>query len=255
MSMKIHIINMDKDRDRWNRCSELLQHKGFNFERFPGIDISRVDLRPYRTKGRTKGQLGCSISHRTLWKSMIANDMPWMIIAEDDVVPECDMEQMKHTIDQMPTDTDMLHFGCTNNLWGSCKRKRSFQDGFSYLTKFSGTHCYLITNKGARKYFARWGNDISIPIDIQLAKTKLVVYEPRKPLATHELMTGCSSTIAEGHGFMCVFDKVELVDKRSLGFVLMYPLLPYGFSVLHLLQCLCFLCLLALFVRYRFRIK
>lgn len=61
MSVKIHIINMDKDRDRWNRCTQLLQRRGFEYERFPGIDISKIDIRPYRTKGFNRSEILCAL--------------------------------------------------------------------------------------------------------------------------------------------------------------------------------------------------
>lgn len=97
----------------------------------------------------TLGGIGCTLSHRSLWKFCIDQKLPYMIISEDDVkfknpISKKDIENINHILKQP--------FGCFIS-------SKNFSKGSEY---FFGTHFYIITNGCANELYKK-----SLPIDVQ----------------------------------------------------------------------------------------
>ena len=47
--MRVHVINMDKDVDRWKRVNGRLLAKGYEPVRAQGVDVTKIDTSSYYT--------------------------------------------------------------------------------------------------------------------------------------------------------------------------------------------------------------
>lgn len=103
-SLKILIINLDRAKDRWERICETLTAEGVQFERLEAVDGALEEqlcrennyfpvpvskwFRPL-----TLGEIGCSLSHRKAWDKIIAEQLPYALILEDDFILEPNWKQ------------------------------------------------------------------------------------------------------------------------------------------------------------------
>ncbi|HEX8136685.1 MAG TPA: glycosyltransferase family 25 protein [Pyrinomonadaceae bacterium] len=104
-------INLDRRPERWRRTEERFAQHGISpVVRFPAIDGRGVT--PPATWPYSSGHYGCLQSHLAILRQARENEVPVILIFEDDCVfdPEFNQKfvsQMK----QVPADWDMLLFG------------------------------------------------------------------------------------------------------------------------------------------------
>ena len=218
--LDVHIINMNRSKDRWVRCSQRFRDQGFRVYRQEGYDVSDWDLSAYNvnTHLTNTGVLGCGLSHRALWEKQLLNDPSknYLVVAEDDAVPLVSSERFMEQIRQLPLeDVDFVHFGCG----ARCTKKEPF----------IGLHCYLVTRAGARKFFAHWKNRIDVPIDNAIGETPgLRIVHTKVTCATSEKRAACTSDITNTRNQLaCLLDNIPLYDDKTLGYFLFYPYFGY----------------------------
>lgn len=94
------------------------------------------------------GAIGCTLSHYELWKLCVKNDLPYIIIVEDDVKIASISKTHKHKIAKILQKKNSVFLGTSVE-----------KDG---ITRAHGTHFCIISNNAARlliKY--------ALPIDVQ----------------------------------------------------------------------------------------
>jgi GR25 family glycosyltransferase involved in LPS biosynthesis len=114
-SCKIYFINLDENKDRWEKLSPELQQK---ITRFPAINGKKLDKDQLIKDGIISeennlrmGQIGCALSHITILKHIQQQDEPYGLILEDDVTipPNFSVESLK-----LPDDFDICFLGGCN---------------------------------------------------------------------------------------------------------------------------------------------
>jgi len=222
--LDVHIINMNRSKDKWVRCSRRFRDQGFRVYRQEGYDIRDRDLSRYHVGMQKIGALGCNLSHRALWEQLL-NDphKNYLLVAEDDAVPFVSSQRFMEQIRQLPPDVDFVHFGCGSR----CKTR-----------PFIGTHCYLVTRAGAHKYFAHWKNRLDVPIDNAIGETPGVRLLRVKPeLSSFEKLRACDSDIVNTNNpFAKLLDHVPFDENKTLGYVMFYPRY-YELTFFHVLVC------------------
>lgn len=214
MFLEVYVINMNRSRDKWKRCSKRFRDKGFRVLRQEGYDVRKWDLSGYHISNAQRtnyGMLGCGLSHRALWAKLFPQK-DFIIVAEDDAVPLVSSQVFMDQIRQLPMDQmDFLHFGCGSR----CSQK----------DPFIGTHCYLVTRKGAEKFFNHWRNRIDVPIDNAIGETPgLHLAHTRIPCATYETLRATDSDITHTDDPLAkLLDLVPFGENKTLGYVLYYP--------------------------------
>jgi GR25 family glycosyltransferase involved in LPS biosynthesis len=123
--MKVFLINMDKDTERLARMK--IRLKGKEYERITGV--------PHET-----GYIGCALSHHKCWQRIIDDNLEMALILEDDAIIGPDVFEV--TI----PPCDLYFIGYDNFNW-------------SNFEKICGTHCYVVTNSGAKKLLDMKLND------------------------------------------------------------------------------------------------
>ena len=209
--LEVHIINMNRARGKWERCSRRFHEKDFRVLRQEGYDVRDMNLSGYHTGFQKAGALGCNLSHRALWEKLLqSSNKDFLIVAEDDAIPLVSSQEFMDQIKKLPDNIDFVHFGC-----GTRCRKHPF----------IGAHCYLVTRNGARKYFAHWKNRIDVALDIAIGKTPGVNMMRVNPeLATFEKLRATDSDIVNTNNpIAALLDYIPFDENRTLGYVLFYP--------------------------------
>ena len=194
----IYVINLPHTRignDRWNRLQTITWLKP-HLNRFPGVDgnnydfseviaqkilIPNWDLGTWRGEEfprmieMSQGEMGCILSHYSLWKHIIANNIRSALILEDDAQKYSSDFRTKtiETMKNIPDDWDMVLFG----FWLHRGEKGYPVNSIIYRVKdFALLHCYALSNKGAVKLINEC--PIDMPLDSWISKIsgKLKIY-------------------------------------------------------------------------------
>jgi len=110
--LDVHIINMNRSKDKWVRCSQRFRDKGFRVYRQEGYDVRDRDLSRYHVGRLQKiGALGCNLSHRALWEKQLLNDPSknYLVVAEDDAVPLVSSQTFTEQIRRLPLEDVDYH--------------------------------------------------------------------------------------------------------------------------------------------------
>lgn len=93
--MQIFLINLDRRPDRLEQVKTQLEQLGLEFQRISAVDgkqlpadyplLQKERFLLEQKKPAVMGEIGCAESHRLIWKQMIANNLPFALILEDDI--------------------------------------------------------------------------------------------------------------------------------------------------------------------------
>jgi GR25 family glycosyltransferase involved in LPS biosynthesis len=124
----------------------------------------------------TKGGIGCALSHIGIWEWQVQNNVPVVLILEDDVkitpdlVPIMNKTIAASPILQNPGQWDFLNLANTRSTTTLIEP----QSGLSTMDAFIGMQCYFITLRGARKFLKEAPHSLHLHIDIWIAFYKKV---------------------------------------------------------------------------------
>lgn len=153
MVFNTYVINLDKDRERWNKQSLALNSVGIRPVRIPGLLGNQVSQQFIDQHFSTSCQLtcpksvyGCVSSHLLAFKTFLETDpAPFALILEDDAYPLFNnvgvLYEFIKTIPP-PSDWDMFTLHCDIN----CPVNKVTPQTFSV----SGA-AYLVSKRGAEK--------------------------------------------------------------------------------------------------------
>lgn len=166
-ALSVVYINLDRSAERQRVMHEHLQGLGISAQRWPGTDgraLSREQLSTYSAidalvvQGRpmSLGEIGCFLSHLSVWQHMQAQSLDHCLVLEDDMtisqrlVPVCD------SIIRSGLAFDYINFFSSQGvravtdqvIEGDCKLAR-------FLTPPNGACCYLISLPGATKLLSQ----------------------------------------------------------------------------------------------------
>lgn len=100
----IRIINLDRDKERWEKVLRQFQtktshngrHTNTKIQRLPAVSgkaLTRTQLQSNATLLArlfcTPGMIGCYLSHRTFWQEVAEGEEPYQIVLEDDALLQC----------------------------------------------------------------------------------------------------------------------------------------------------------------------
>jgi len=170
------LINLPRHVERLSKVTAQLSTQGVDFELVEAVDgaaLTRAELESNVTAlGRlllTNGMIGCFLSHRRCWQRCVALDKP-LLVFEDDVelVPEF-REQVDAAMSELPADWDVLLIGALGAVHpdkryglnlpvalvaGGMRRPRRLSERLHVPLRPMGTHCYLISPRGAAALLA-----------------------------------------------------------------------------------------------------
>ena len=185
---KVYIINLDRNKDRFKNCSNMLNKLGgifSNFERLPAVDGSKLDkdkiynlltisslhslYNYYHLDSdiRSVGAIGCYLSHYKIWKDIIKNNYQNVIVFEDDAYNVANYDEINNFITSLPEDFDIAFFNYHNysNIKNSDDNLNEYNQFWCTSNDYSFFHTdsYIISNKGAAKLLEK-----ALPISQQV---------------------------------------------------------------------------------------
>ena len=208
MIIPTFIINLKKDSDRKEHMQRLCDEIGLTptfIDAVYGKELNQKDLdavyneeKARQDLGRplTRGEIGCSLSHLSIYQKMVNSNILYALILEDDIrikpdfitvitrlvktilmddhLDSKDTILLGHHSARSRTDLPKCSFYGRTPLGFSCKLQIPIEPAY-------GTYGYIITLGGAQKILG-YNKVISLPIDHYTGNTTLIsaalVYPP-----------------------------------------------------------------------------
>ena len=168
--MKLHditnryCINLEKRADRKQKCELMFSQYNLPFSFFKAIDGTTIS---YNTR-ISRGNVGCCLSHLTIWEDIVNKNADISLVVEDDVVFHDDiLTCFEYFYKEVPNDWNLLYFGGNH-----CKIKLNFiSEHVHKLSNTYTTHCYAITLPCAKYLLNKYNrsNILLKEIDVNLS--------------------------------------------------------------------------------------
>ena len=240
----VYVINLKKDAERRARMEGNLSQAGIHATFVQGIYGKDLTIKereetctPFCAKFCTPGAIGCGLSHKKVWQMIVEKGEPASIVMEDDIVfhPEF-KEVLVKVFHDLPSQWDYVYLGCL----GACdinRRYDVFDTALSILggnrkqrqqrlsdTLFvpdapTGTHCYMISQAGAKKLL-RLIPKIYQHIDISILPlfNQLNIYATNPQIAMQESINIESSNIITGKYPAYVNTFLDTIKDKNVGY-------------------------------------
>lgn len=153
------------------------------FNAVDGLRLSDEDISSYSRRRALleikrpmpQGDLGCALSHLRIYQEMVKNDLPEVIVFEDDAVPSRDLPDVIEAVRALSVDWDVVTF---NSLFESA-RPRPIEDrricGKYSICRYEGmtygAQGYLIRLSAARRLL-KVGFPVCMPPDDLLFRSR-----------------------------------------------------------------------------------
>ena len=165
---RVLLINLDRDTQRLERSRRLLEASRVPFERIQGVlGSARPDLASaHLTRNgsvKTKGTLGCFLSHVRAWEACVESGSDWTLVLEDDAalmmplppsfrfleLPDCDVCFVNRRNE--PDFPDASEARILRLADAVSRKSRDW--------RAPGTDGYLVSRRGARRLLERVARD------------------------------------------------------------------------------------------------
>lgn len=174
----IWLINLDSSTDRLASANERLAQAGLTATRFSAVygkALSTEEIAVHYDEQANKarfrrplslGEIGCYLSHRTLWQRMVDNQIENAVIIEDDICVDPQLANILVKIPQLK-NWDMIKLATRRGCAG--EDKLDIGDGYSLVNYRTVPNCttgYAVSLEGAKKLLGR--KKIFRPADVDL---------------------------------------------------------------------------------------
>jgi glycosyl transferase family 25 len=238
----VFVITLPHEVERQAKITAQLDKFGMAHEFFFGTRkdaMSAADKVFYNSRRRRlalgkdlyPAEIACMLSHKRVIEKIIADDLPYAIILEDDCVM-CD--EFPAIISALLAKRQLWHlvrfFGNEKHEHRRHRRLTTALDGFSLVriaTSPGEAHCYLLDQFAARKMSYALGNT-STPIDILMGqpwKTGLGV------LTVHPQVAWQDKAFESGIGDERFSGRLHVTGLEKLTFRLLHPVYTIRNSV------------------------
>ncbi|MBE8189972.1 MAG: glycosyltransferase family 25 protein [Candidatus Thioglobus sp.] len=202
MNIPIFIINLKKDAKRKQYMQNLLAKFSLKAKFIEAVDGKLLSTKTIKNiysekqsikninRGMTKGEIGCVLSHKNIYEQMILDNLPVILVLEDDADFDDKLLDFIQQIDNLPKNWQLIHLGVhfyqeqmRHNIWYGKRLKSHTLRRFTEIRY--GTHGYLINNSGAKKMLKHL-HQISQPIDHYTGDDKFInLYALQNSIVSH----------------------------------------------------------------------
>jgi GR25 family glycosyltransferase involved in LPS biosynthesis len=166
LDLPVVVINLSHRTDRWQALFRRLQTVGLTkLIKAPAVDGARVlDSRiaalmqspadrineaPRSHLTLTRPAVGCFLSHLSIWRWVLENNLPQVLVLEDDAVPTPGFraERFRGITASMPENTGLVLLG--RMIMGGLADRTNGSE-LARIYYFNGTFAYLITPLACR---------------------------------------------------------------------------------------------------------
>lgn len=173
-ALKTYLINLDRNPERLEHMREVLDGLGLEYERVAAVDgkaLSEAEMaaafnakRSYIAKRGYRlcaSEIGCSLSHLSVYRKMVEGNIPLALIFEDDIKVE---DGFKKALVGAMGEIDVSR---RQVALFSCYRMKDMEAGFEGLKRVKSMSCsdgYLITLPAA-KAILEYNYPVIVPAD------------------------------------------------------------------------------------------
>ena len=174
-NMKIIVISLEGYDDRKKSISMQLDSLGLKYEFFNAINPKKnIEFQKNYNSNLAKsiykrdltlGELGCSLSHKFIYKKLSNDNCDYYLILEDDAIISKDIVVLLNNLSRIDEKWDVILLGYSKVSPLYYKKLNKFHPTGSYIFKFKdysigrvyknstcGTVAYLITKNGANNF-------------------------------------------------------------------------------------------------------
>jgi len=199
---QVFVISLKSSTDRRARIQNELEALGFAFRFVDGIDLRNTDIRNhsdydgerrrlYFGRDLEPGELGCLLSHREVYRTMVNENILHALVLEDDARLETDLPDVLQSIINSKIEWDMIRFLDKEKVYRKKCRRIGMLDAKHELarlpTNSGGAYGYLLNHRAASRLLdmmrRNWlQNDV---LHSRTWQTGLTVYIVRPSPVTH----------------------------------------------------------------------
>jgi len=158
----IWVLNLKCDTDRMLFMKKQLNELGVHFEVVEGKDgnaLTEEDLKVYSREKALRqygkaincGQIGCALSHISMWQRIIGEQHEEVLILEDDIKIDRALIDILENRHRLPQDYDLINFSTDAPQLPIGEFVFSIYKASRHQKDANRTSAYLITLKGAKK--------------------------------------------------------------------------------------------------------
>ncbi len=182
--MQIFVVNLKKDKKRKQYIQNISKKIGIkptfieaiNGKEFPNIDKYLFPEKTIKTIGRLlgKSEIGCILSHQSIYKQILCKKIPYALILEDDIYINKQIKKILNSLEKnikkKTFDTILLGYHgiySRTDLKLKSKVEKNIYTNFNIIKlkeKAYGTYGYIISLNGAKKILQQ-SSQYHSPID------------------------------------------------------------------------------------------
>lgn len=179
--MKAYYINLDRSAGRREWFERQARRLGIAFERVAAVDAAALPepeltrLRSMASAPLSAGEIGCFLSHRRIWKTIVERDDEWAFVAEDDVHFSIDAGRFLSDCGWLPSGAELVkaETWLTRLELSRAVCGRPFDHELRRLrSKHLGSAGYFVSRAGALRLLAFTAERCN-PVDLVLFSPKL----------------------------------------------------------------------------------
>ncbi|AWB58637.1 MULTISPECIES: glycosyltransferase family 25 protein [Colwellia] len=174
----VYVINLDCATERLLNMDKQLSEINVAFERIPAVkgnnlttteinqEYSKILNKKYFRADLSMGEIGCYISHRNVWRKMVAENIAFAVILEDDMNIESNFIQL-FSLSETLSKYDLIKLADNRNH--EPKQISSLDQQFELINFTKIPNCatgYTLNLAGAKKLLAR--DKFYRPVDIDM---------------------------------------------------------------------------------------
>lgn len=208
--MKTYLINLDKDSERLAFFTSTFQRLGMDFERVPAIDgrlFSEADYqvfmqtRPRHGKTWLRGQMGCFLSHLSVWERIAQGKERFCAVFEDDIHASDALKAILAEEHWISDDIDIIRLETSTNRLLLASRvvlRHAGREAFEVCSTSWCAGAYIIHRRTARQLLSLPTKDHE-PADVLLynfedsaiaGKLKILQFDPAPCTQDKHLASG-----------------------------------------------------------------
>lgn len=200
--MDISVVSLKNALERRVHINKQFMTQQIEFQYFDAIEPHQIDEALKNTGielkncSLTKGEIGCFLSHLSLWKKIIDNNLPYMAIFEDDIYLGSEAKSFLKDNSWIPENVEVIKLEAFSDSVQVelFSKKNLINDRSLFLLKgrHLGTAGYIISNAGARNLFNYISDlDVLKPIDDIMFDSyiaKKMVYQMQPALCVQDFI-------------------------------------------------------------------
>ncbi len=178
----IFVLNLDFNTKRLASMQYQANRVGLEFHRIAGVngaDLSEAEIaevyspelnQKYYRHGLSRGEIGCYLGHKKIWKKILDENIEWALILEDDAILKMHLPQALQAINDLH---GVEFIKLADNQQCPAAKTRSISSDLTLVNYHRIPNCaiaYILTARGAEKLLQREMIYRPVDIDMQFAR-------------------------------------------------------------------------------------